>query len=125
MRAQAAGLSGEGRPARQADGPASVKRSLREACASNDPKAAAKALLRWAQAVWPDDPPRGLGALAVRITPAAVEPLKALESRLYAPSGPTWNGSPLWEAVQDGLAPRARREAEVTEDLAPLYPARG
>ena len=80
-----------------------VKRALRDACAANDPQAAAKALLRWAEAVWPEAPPRSLGALAIRITPAALEPLKALEERLYARGDQPWEGAALAEALSDGL----------------------
>ena len=102
-----------------------LKRTLREACEANDPQGAARALLRWAEAVWPEAPPRSLGALAIRITPAAVEPLKALELRLYARSGETWEGAPLWAALKDGLAPAGRAEAQAADGLAPLYPVRG
>jgi hypothetical protein len=102
-----------------------VKRALREACEANDPQGAARTLLRWAQAVWPEAPPRSLGALAIRITPAAVEPLKALELRLYARREGAWEGAPLWEALKDGLAPAGQRDVQVAGDLAPLYPLRG
>ena len=110
---------------RQPEEPSAVKRALREACEANDPQGAARALLRWAEAVWPEAPPRSLGALAIRITPGAVEPLKALELRLYARGGETWEGAPLWEALKDGLAPAGRSEAQAADGLAPLYPVRG
>jgi hypothetical protein len=101
------------------------KRALREACEANDPQGAARALLRWAEAVWPEAPPRSLGALAIRITPGAVEPLKALELRLYARGGETWAGAPLWEALKDGLAQPGLRDAQAAGDLPPLYPLHG
>jgi len=82
-------------------------------------------LLRWAEVVWPEAPPRSLGALAICITPAAVEPLKALELRLYARGGETWEGAPLWAALKDGLAPAGRPETHAADGLAPLYPLRG
>lgn len=110
---------------RQAVELAGVRRAVRDACEANDPQAAAKTLLNWAEAVWPEAPPRSLGALAVRITPAALEPLKALEVRLYARGGDTWDGAPLWEALKDGLATADRRAGRAAEGLAPLYPLRG
>jgi len=110
---------------RQPEEPSAVKRALREACEANDPQGAARALLRWAEVVWPVAPPRSLGALAIRIAPAAVEPLKALELRLYARGGETWEGAPLWEALKDGLAPAGRPEVQAADGLAPLYPVRG
>ena len=102
-----------------------VKRALREACDANDPQAAARALLRWAEAVWPEAPPRSLGALAIRITPAALEPLKALEERLYARGDQPWDGAALAEALADGLAPVNENHRAVQKPLPPLYPERG
>jgi hypothetical protein len=102
-----------------------VKRALREACDANDPKAAAKALLRWAEAVWPEAPPRSLGALAIRITPAALEPLKALEERLYARGDKPWDGAALAAALADGLAPVNGNHRAAKHPLPPLYPERG
>ena len=97
---------------------------MRDACEANDPQRAAKALLSWAEAAWPEAPPRNLGALAIRIAPAAVEPLKALERRLYARGSEPWGGKALWEALQDGLVPAEHARAKTDEDLAPLYPHR-
>ena len=102
-----------------------VKRALREACDANDPAAAAKALLRWAAAVWPEAPPRSLGALAIRITPAALEPLKALEERLYARGDKPWDGAALAAALADGLAPVNGYHRAAQNPLPPLYPERG
>jgi hypothetical protein len=119
------GPSGPSALPRQPEEPSVPKRALREACEANDPQGAARALLRWAEAVWPEAPPRSLGALAIRITPAAVEPLKALELRLYARAGETWSGAPLWEALKDGLAQPGQRDAQAAGDLPPLYPLRG
>ena len=101
-----------------------MKRALRDACAANDPQAAAKALLRWAEAVWPEAPPRSLGALAVRIAPAALEPLKALEERLYARGDQPWEGAALAEALADGLASAQRNHKARQDALPPLYPVR-
>ena len=121
------GIDGKPRPAaapgRHAE-ISGIKRALRDACEANDPQRAAKALLSWAEAVWPEAPPRNLGALAIRIAPAAVEPLKALEYRLYARGSEPWEGKALWEALQDGLAPAEQLSAKADEPLAPLYPIR-
>jgi hypothetical protein len=102
-----------------------AKRALRDACAANDPQAAAKALLRWAEAVWPEAPPRSLGALSIRITPAALEPLKALEERLYARADQSWDGAALAEALSDDLTPTQAGPKAEPDALPPLYPLRG
>lgn len=128
------GLQGRG-PVRTSSSPrrgealsaglAEARRSLQDACQASDPQAAARALLRWAEALWPEAPPRSLGALAMRITPAALGPLQTLERRLYGPADEPWDGDALWQSVKDGLAPADASRAEVDDGLAPLYPRRG
>jgi hypothetical protein len=109
---------------RPAEARSALRGALREACEANDPQGAAKALLRWAEAVWPEAPPRSLGALAVRIAPAALEPLRVLELRLYGRRDEPWAGAALWEALRDGLAPAGRTDTRDSDPLAPLYPTR-
>ena len=96
---------------------------LRLACEANDAGAAAKALLAWCAARWPDDPPVNLAAVASRAGRAA-EPIRALERRLYAPSADDWDGAELWQTVRDGLDADDGRAEGKDEDLPPLYPRR-
>jgi hypothetical protein len=95
---------------------------LRLACEQNDAPAAAKALLAWAAAVWPEDPPANLAALAERTY--GKDQIRALEHRLYAPSARDWEGAPLWQAVKDGLETGRKGPDSGTDDLPPLYPTR-
>jgi hypothetical protein len=118
------GVGDTGAAPRPAGDTAGAKRALCAACDANDPQAAAKALLHWAEVQWPEGPPRNLGALAVRIAPAAVEPLKALEVCLYAPGDKAWEGARLWDALKDGLSAPRPKDVAPSETLAPLYPTR-
>jgi hypothetical protein len=104
-----------------------LKRSLQQACERNDPQSAARALLRWASFLWPDDPPQGLGALAGRCRRQR-EQIEALERRLFGSNDAqaAWDGSGLWSACKDGLgeagADQSGAPSGTDEELAPLYP---
>jgi len=100
-----------------------AKRALQQACAANDSAAAAQALLAWANALWPNRPPRHLGALAVQLEPQTGSLVHALDRALYAPTTTPWEGQSLWQAVQRGL-PLQRPKSEAQSTLAPLYPER-
>ena len=99
--------------------------ALRRACLSDDAQAAAGALRELALAQWPDDPPLGLGALAARLD-AGVSEIGDLERCLYSTAqASSWQGTPLWQALQRGLRPRRGRSAPMRDDgLAALYPLR-
>ncbi|MCP5419546.1 MAG: protein BatD [Gammaproteobacteria bacterium] len=80
-----------------------AKRALRMACTQNDAAGAAKALLQWADMIWPLKPPRSLGALAMRLEPEARNFIYSLDQALYAPATDPWNGEFLWKAVKRGF----------------------
>jgi hypothetical protein len=96
-------------------------RALRRACAANDRKAAASALLDLGRAVWTTNAPRGLSELAARVEAGRRE-IMALDRSLYASAKSPWQGSALWEALRNGLHP-LRVETRLDDDgLGPLYP---
>ena len=81
----------------------------------------ARALLAWAAAKWPDDPPTGLLVLARRLMNGTQE-IKDLEQALYAPGEQAWDASKLREALGAGLQEKAADTGSATPTLAPLYP---
>jgi hypothetical protein len=97
--------------------------SLRDACNKSDARAAAAALLDWAAATWPDQPPRSLGALAARVAHGA-EAIRELEAALYGANPQRWIGAPLWRACEEGLLRPAKAATAPShaEDAPPLYP---
>lgn len=97
-------------------------RALRRACAADDRHAAAKALLDLGGIEWPDDPPRGLGALAGRVETGAVE-ITALDRSLYGTGKSAWHGEALWEVVRDGLHRSRVGDSPDASGLAALYRA--
>lgn len=65
---------------------------FRESCKQNDPKAARQALLAWAAAHWPTEPPRGLEELGRRLDDdRQVMLLRQLDECLYRGNA-SWNG---------------------------------
>jgi hypothetical protein len=101
---------------------ATARLAVQQACQSNDPAAAARALLQWAAASWPDDPPASLGALAQRLS-TGVEELQALERALYGATGEAWQGDALWREFDQGLQQQPDTTSQVApEGLSPLYP---
>lgn len=103
-----------------------VKRSremLRDACNTSNPQSAAVALLDWAAATWPDQPPRSLGALAARVKRGA-EVIRALETVLYGANKQDWNGELLWKTFAEGLLQPDKPTAQSSqiEAAPPLYP---
>ncbi len=105
-----------------------LREAFSQACAQNDPHAAARALLDWAQACWPRQPPANLAAVAARMKQGAgseaSQQIQALERRLYARDAGPWNGNALWLALKDGLGKTDEQRRSGIDDLEPLYPHR-
>jgi hypothetical protein len=100
-------------------------RTLRQACDDNDARAAAKALLDWAAAEWPDNPPRNLGSVASRLNNDAGAEVRRLDQSLYAPGGVTWDGAALGSAFKTQAVKQSVKPATTAGGLAPLYPEWG
>jgi hypothetical protein len=95
-------------------------RALHQACIAGDRHAAADAVLDLARAEWPDDPPRGLSALAERLAVGRVE-LIALDRSLYGADGSRWDGSAFWNVFRRGLQPKRTARGREDEGVAALY----
>ena len=98
-----------------------ARTAVQRACQDNNAAAAARALLQWAAASWPDDPPRNLGALRQRLS-TGVNELQTLEQTLYGTAGEPWQGDALWRVFDPGLQTRIEHKAAGKEGLSPLYP---
>ena len=99
----------------------SAMKVLQQACAENDRQAASRALMKLAEAHWPDDPPRSLGALAARLENGQSQ-IRELERSLYAAGNTEWNGTPLWEVLRHGLQEKKTSAQHQDDGLKPLYP---
>lgn len=97
---------------------------LQQACEANDAKQAAQALLDLGRARWPDDPPRSLGQLAVRLGHGQ-DKIQLLDRALYAPEASTWHGAGLWASTRDAWTKKPISQKPTDEALEPLYPQNG
>ena len=100
-------------------------RALKQACDDNDARAAARALLEWAAAEWPDNPPRNLGAVASRLESAAGAEVRRLDQSLYAPGGVVWDGAALGNVFRATAVKQPVKPKAAAGGLAPLYPEWG
>jgi hypothetical protein len=100
-------------------------RALRQACENNDATAAARALLDWAAARWPENPPRNLGAVASRLENDAGAEVRRLDQSLYAPGGVVWDGAALGNAFRATAVKQPVKPKAAAGGLAPLYPEWG
>lgn len=99
----------------------SVLRALQQACTSHQPHAAAQALLDLARIEWPENPPRGLGALATRLDAGAAQ-VHALDRKLYGMDATSpWQSDALWQALGRGLQPRKNTVRDTEDGLRALY----
>ena len=98
-----------------------AQRNLRHACDQNDATAARKALLDWGIAAWPQQPPKGLISLAVRLTNTELkDELVSLDRALYASPQQLWQGLKLREHLPN-LVSNRRSSNKRTPYLPELY----
>ena len=98
-----------------------ARSAVQQACQANNPAAAANALLQWAAASWPNDPPRNLGTLMQQLS-SGVNEIRALERALYGAAGEPWQGDALWRVFDQGLEIKHDTVPADRAGLSPLYP---
>jgi len=83
-------------------------RAVKQACQANNPQQTKQALLAWAKAQWPENPPRNLGEIAEKIQDKTLQAaLQQLDGALYSTQGETWDGSRLSTAIRHAAFPAA------------------
>jgi len=97
---------------------------VERACRKNDPRAVRQTLLDWAQAHWPDAPPRGLEGIGERLGGEAAAVLQDIDRRLYAGETGGWDGVAAWRRLGPALAQGGSGAAHGASHapLPPLYP---
>lgn len=97
-----------------------ARKAFWQACRENNPLAARRSLLAWAQATWPEDSPAGLNALAERLDDPALKPLLNQLDRACYTDG-EWQGGPLLESLKT-LSGKDKPSGRTLPELASLYP---
>jgi hypothetical protein len=101
-------------------------KTIKAACLANQPEAAHKALLAWAQHAWPDHNILNLNDIIKNARHIALtEALNKLSKALYQPQNTTlWQADMLWTAIQSVSKQRNNRHRKKSNptQLPPLNP---
>ncbi|HFD13219.1 MAG TPA: protein BatD [Crenotrichaceae bacterium] len=95
-------------------------RQLKQACQNNQAADARTALLNWAQARWPENPPTNLATIGRRL-PALHSVIEELEQSLYNASAEPWDGSAFWEQFKTHRKHNPTRSNRADTPLEPLF----
>jgi BatD DUF11 like domain len=97
-------------------------KAARRAALSGDAAALKSALLSWGRLQWPNDWPRSIGEVAMRVSDPLATELDRLCSASYGPNGESWNGVDLAQALRS-FAVTSGDDSNVKKDeLPPLMP---
>ena len=97
-------------------------KNARKAASTGDSSAVKSALLAWARLQWPDDAPRNIGDLALRVTMPLSTELNQMCSANYGPGISAWSGENLAKALKS-FSLLANDEKHVADaELPPLFP---
>jgi len=98
---------------------------VKKACLANNPHLVQQAILAWAAAAWPQNPPTNLKKLAAVLGNAELAAaFAALEETLYRPnSSREWNGNQFWQLIAKNLRKPGSGKNKTKKDkkLPPLY----
>ncbi len=101
-------------------------KTIKKTCLDNHPQATHQAILDWAAANWPQNPPTNLRAIANHLeNPELSQAFADLEETLYSLHTKTWDGSHFWQTISKKLRIKAQAKPSRNqkEGLPPLYPA--
>ncbi len=102
--------------------------TIKKACHDNNPQASHRAILSWATANWPQNPPANLKEIVTYLkNPTLAEAFSDLEKTLYSPTEHPWNGHHFWETVSNNLKNKAPSNStdKQKKGLPPLYAQKG
>jgi hypothetical protein len=97
-------------------------KAARKAALAGDDAQLKSALLHWARLQWPDDAPRSIGELALRVSAPLSDQLAALSAASYGPGGGSYDGDALAKALRSFAVLDDRDSGRPTEPLPPLMP---
>jgi hypothetical protein len=100
---------------------AGLVKEARQAALRSDAGAVKAALLRWGRLQWPENAPRSVGDIALRVPEPLAAELKALSKSSYGPGEGPWNGAGLAAALRS-FKPAREGSAADGEALPPLMP---
>jgi len=109
--------------ATQSVAPRTSLNSVKQACLGNDAPQCKSALLQWANAHWPDNPPASLGEIGRRMQGETQQEIEKLSRVLYAENSTAWQGEALWQALKKESNGNSKQgNNKKGRPLRPLYP---
>ena len=98
------------------------KKSLEQACRSNDPVQTRNQLIAWARDTWSQDNITGLYQLKAKIhDPALIQQLNKLDAVLFSEKKSDWSGTALLEAFTRAQMSMSNPQDSVESIIPPLY----
>lgn len=97
-------------------------KAARKAAAAGDKAAVRAALLEWARLEWPDDAPRSIGDIALRVAAPLSDELRLLSASSYSSAASDWDGNGLAKAMRSIRSLAADSKTATAELLPPLMP---
>ena len=94
----------------------------RKAALAEDGATVKAALLSWGKLQWPNDWPRSIGDLALRVSDPLATELNTLCSSSYGPNGESWHGKELAKALRSFVVKSSEETKTATDELPPLMP---
>ncbi|MEA3333070.1 MAG: BatD family protein [Pseudomonadota bacterium] len=101
-----------------------TREAIKKSCLDNNPQTTQQAILNWAVASWPQNPPTNLKTVADRLkNPAINEAFTNLEETLYSPASRTWDGNQFWQTITKELQIKtpSKSSRRQKKGLPPLY----
>lgn len=98
-------------------------RAARKAALNGDAAVLRQALLNWGRLQWPDDAPRSIGVLAMRVSSPLADELRRLSRVCYGANAPAWEGAALATALRSFAVIDNTEAAQADEFLPPLMPS--
>ncbi|MEA2108701.1 MAG: BatD family protein [Pseudomonadota bacterium] len=101
------------------------REQIKKACLDDNPRLAQQAILDWAAANWPQNPPTNLRKLAETVGNVELsEAFAKLEETLYSPAAiREWNGGQFWQTIAKNLQGKSSTKSagKKSDVLPPLY----
>jgi oxygen tolerance protein BatD len=97
-------------------------KAARKAAAANDKAGVRAAVIEWGRLQWPEDAPRSIGDLAMRVAAPLCDELRTLSACSYSSAADEWDGKALARAMRSISVLIEDREAATENPLPPLMP---
>lgn len=102
---------------------ARLLKDARTAARAGDAAQLRRLLLDWARNEWPDNAPRSIGELALRVADPLSTELLALSRSAYGPGEPAWDGDAMARAIRSLRIRKQGRDSADEQVLPPLMPS--